>query len=236
MSATNKPRVSLHVGGPDFHPVAQQASVIQDWLQGEYEFSTHEDRAIFDKLPETDLLVLMGLFFSQTNEREPGSYLPLDSRHEAALEAYIASGRPVLLHHGAIASYDDSEVFTRLIGINWIWKGDVCTSHSPIADYRVSAPPSAHPVMQGVRDYTLFDELYYNLHIQPGFEPTSHAWAEFEGQQLPMVFTAEGGRTPGAGKLVYLANGHDLQAFECPAMRQLWTNAVRWLLTPNTSI
>ena len=34
----------------------------------------------------------------------------------------------------------------------------------------------------------------------------------------------------GAGKVVYLANGHDLRAFECPALRQLWLNAVRWLM------
>lgn len=218
------------MGGPDFHPVAKQAAIIQQWLGNGFDFSTHEDRGIFDNLPETDLLVLMGLFYSQTNEARPGSYAPLESAHEAALEAYVASGKPVLLHHGAIASYDDSEVFTRLIGINWIWKGAVRTSHSPIANYTVVAPPSAHPVMRGVGDFTLFDELYYNLHFQPGFEPTAHAWADFEGRQLPMVFTAEGGRTEGSGKLVYLANGHDLRAFECPALRQLWVNAVNWLL------
>ena len=232
MTTRNKSLITFHVGGPDFHPVADQARQIQTWLGDSYDYATYEDKDVFDHLQETDLLVLMGLFYSGSNASRPGSYSPLDPKHEAALSAYIALGRPVLLHHGAIASYDDSEVFTRLIGINWVWTGEGRTNHSPIADYRVSAPPSAHPVMDGVRDYTLFDELYYNLHIQPGFEPEAHAWAEFEGQRLPMVFTAEGGRgVQGSGKLVYLANGHDMRAFECPAMRQLWTNSVRWLLS-----
>jgi type 1 glutamine amidotransferase len=31
-------------------------------------------------------------------------------------------------------------------------------------------------------------------------------------------------------KIAYLANGHDMKAFECPAMKTLWLNAVRWAL------
>jgi len=232
-TSTRRPLIAFHVGGNPCHPVADQARVIQAWLGDSYDYSTYEDKEFFDHLQdEPDLLVLMGLFCTRQNAHIPGSYTPLEPRHEEALGAYVASGRPLLLHHGAIASYDDSEVFKRLIGINWIWDGEGHTTHSPLGDYLVSAPLSAHPVMQDVVDYTLFDELYYNLHIQPSFKPVAHAWAEWEGQRLPMVLTGEGGRgVPGAGKLIYLANGHDLQAFECPAMAQLWGNSVRWLLS-----
>ena len=45
-----------------------------------------------------------------------------------------------------------------------------------------------------------------------------------------MIITAEGGRVEGAGRTVYLANGHDLRAFACPALPRLWQNAVRWSL------
>jgi hypothetical protein len=50
-----------------------------------------------------------------------------------------------------------------------------------------------------------------------------------------MVITADGGRVSGTGRMVYLANGHDLRAFESPALRKLWANAVRWLLAPVTN-
>ena len=46
----------------------------------------------------------------------------------------------------------------------------------------------------------------------------------------PMIVTAEGGRVDGAGKLAYLANGHDMRAFENPAMKQLWANTIEWCL------
>ena len=55
------------------------------------------------------------------------------------------------------------------------------------------------------------------------------ATSDFNGQALPMIQVFEGGRVDGAGKAVYLANGHDLKAFECPAMRKLWMNTVAWL-------
>ena len=48
--------------------------------------------------------------------------------------------------------------------------------------------------------------------------------------QLSGWLTAEGGRVPGAGKLAYLVNGHDMQAFGSPEFRKLWINTIRWLL------
>ena len=82
-------------------------------------------------------------------------------------------------------------------------------------------------------DYDLYDELYYDVQLRAGMAPTVHAQAHWEGRALPMVMSAEGGRIEGAGRRVYLANGHDMRAFSCPALKQLWINSVRWLtLTP----
>ena len=50
------------------------------------------------------------------------------------------------------------------------------------------------------------------------------------GSRGPMIITAEGGRLAGAGRTVYLANGHDMRAFAAPALRRIWENAVRWAL------
>ena len=90
--------------------------------------------------------------------------------------------------------------------------------------------PTDHPIIAGVEDFEVFDELYYDLKFTEDLPIEVHAHAQWNGREHPMVITAVGGRAPGAGKMVYLANGHDLRAFEPPAMRKLWTNAVRWLL------
>lgn len=92
-----------------------QAREIARWLGPDLACFFHHDKEIFEHLPQTDLLVVMGLFYSA----EKGSK-PLSPSQDLAISSYIGSGRPLLLHHGAAASYDDSEVFKRLIGINWV--------------------------------------------------------------------------------------------------------------------
>ncbi len=217
-------RLAFQVGGPDFHPVADQARLIAQWLGEGFACSFHHDKEIFDHLEDADLVVLMGLFFSAGKD-----YASLSAQQEGAFSRYVASGRPLLLHHGAVASYDDSETFKHLIGINWVWGGDRPTQHSPLDDYTVTVTSPQHPLMQGVADFTLHDELYYDLHTHKDITPEVLAHANYQGKQLPMVQCFQGGRVAGAGRAVYLANGHDLRAFECPAMRQLWLNAVQWL-------
>jgi type 1 glutamine amidotransferase len=87
-----------------------------------------------------------------------------------------------------------------------------------------------HPLTRGVKDFELIDELYYDLVLAADLRATEHADCEWEGRSHPMALSATGGRVEGAGKLVYLANGHDMRAFESPALRRLWVNAVHWCL------
>jgi hypothetical protein len=72
--------------------------------------------------------------------------------------------------------------------------------------------------------------VYYNVLVTPGLLPVVHARATWQERTVPMIMTAEGGRVPGAGRTVYLANGHDTRAFTCDALQRLWRNSVRWLL------
>lgn len=45
-------------------------------------------------------------------------------------------------------------------------------------------------------------------------------------ERVVHVHANEGGRAEGAGRTAFLANGHDLHTFECPALKQLWVNRV----------
>ncbi len=203
--------------------------MIARWLGTSASCEMHEGVSAFEALDDCDLLVLMGLHWTGMTAEWAGSlpYHPLEDRHKQAFEAYIGSGRPVVSHHGAIASYDDWPRFGELIGFTWVW-GE--TTHSPLDSHQVRVLPTGHPITAGVGDFDIYDELYYNIRIIPGLNPTSHAAAEWDGADHPMILTAEGGRIAGAGHTVYLANGHDLHAFESPEMCVLWTNTVRWLL------
>ncbi|MCX7718960.1 MAG: ThuA domain-containing protein [Candidatus Sumerlaeaceae bacterium] len=223
------PKIVFHVGGPAFHPVAEQAAAISRWLGDGYACSLYDGIDAFEALDDADLLVVMGLHWTGmlNGDGSMPPYRPMGEKHREAFERYVASGRPLLIHHGGIASYDDWPRFGDLLGFTWVW--DV-TQHSPIGDYRVRPRPTGHPLVAGVDEFPIHDELYYDIRITPGLTPTVHAVADYDGRELPMVMSAEGGRVAGAGRTVYLANGHDMRAFESPAMRRLWINAVQWLL------
>ena len=216
--------IVFHIGGPEFHPVEQQSQVIAGWLGSAFDYRWYDGVDAFEHLDGCDLLVLMGLHW---RGMAPLPYRPMRENHQKAFRDYVASGRPLIAHHGAIASYDDWPNFGGLIGFSWVWN---LTTHSPVGDYTIGVLTSGHPVVRGVVDYRLHDELYYNIQIAAEFKPTIHAQVLWDLQRRPMVMTAEGGRIAGAGKVVYLANGHDMRAFESSALQRLWINAVKWCL------
>ncbi|WP_428938968.1 ThuA domain-containing protein [Fontivita pretiosa] len=220
---STRPRIIFHVGGPEYHPSSHQASVIIEWLGEEFACHKAEGLAAFEHLNECDLLVLMGMHWSGWGRE----YRSPTETHRRAFERYVASGRPILAAHAAIASYDDWPRFGELVGFTWI---EGISTQLPPAEFRVRILPTRHPVISNVSDYTIMDEMYQDLVFTPGLDINVHAIAEHDGRQHPMVITAEGGRIIGAGKTAYLANGHDMRAFECPAMRQLWLNTVAWCL------
>jgi hypothetical protein len=169
-------RLIFHVGGPAFHPVAQQARSIAQWLGDDF---------------VCNLLVVMGLHWTGMNADWVGglTYRPLNERQKQSFEDYVASGRPLLCHHGGIASYDDWPQFGELLGFTW--KRGV-TNHSPFGTYKVTVPLSDHPLVTDMHDYELDDELYYNVQITNGVTPTKLAYAVWEGQHLPMSWLSRG--------------------------------------------
>jgi uncharacterized protein len=227
--AKRKKRLVFHVGGPAFHPVDKQAERVIEWLEDRYDYQIIEGAQAFEALDDCDLLVVMGLYWTGMSAEWAGNleYQPMQEQHKQAYENYIASGYPVLAHHGAIASYDDWPRFGELLGFSWIWG---TTAHSPLGDYWVHVLPTGHPIVIGVHDYIVHDELYYNVKTTPGLALAVHAEAEWKSNRLPMIITAEGGRIKGAGRTAYLANGHDMRAFEAPALKQIWINTINWLL------
>jgi type 1 glutamine amidotransferase len=225
---SKRARIVFHLGGPAFHPVADQARLIREWLGEErFDFVECDGVDAFDALEDCDLFILMGLHWTGMHADWAGSmrYRPMTPQHMDRFERYVSRGGPILAHHGGIASYDDTPKFARLLGIAWIWS---YTTHSPFGTYRVT-PTSSHRLVEGVEPFEVEDEVYFATAINGDLQPVVHATTRFDGLDRPMVISAEGGRIAGAGRLVYLANGHDLRAFAAPAMKRLWLNAVAWL-------
>ena len=98
---------------------------------------------------------------------------------------------------------------------------------------RTSLPSSNLRAACYLRAVYFPDEFYYNVLVPPEAEVIVHAHVFFaDWVNFPMVVTMEGpaGRCAGAGRTAFLANGHSMQSMEPPAIRQLWRNALGWLL------
>lgn len=216
-------RIIFLVGGTDLHPANKQALHIIEWLGEDYNCHTAESLAAFEHLNECDLLVLMGQHWTglESEYRSPSE------AHRRNFEKYVQSGKPLLAAHAGISSYDDWPRFGELVGFAWLWNS---TASSPLGDYNIHVINTGHPIVRGINDFTIHDELFYDIRITSDMDLQVHAEAEWEGRKLPMVMTAEGGRMAGAGKTAYLANGHDMQSLQSPSMQQLWINAVKWCL------
>ena len=210
-------------GGPSFHPVADQWAVVADLLGDLAQVDCYDGAAAFDHLGDADLFVAGGLAWTALGDEYQR---PSDAQKQAFVD-YVAGGRPVLAWHGGTGSFDDWPQFATLLGFRWNWER---SGHSEYGDWHVDVEPTGHPVVAGVDGFDVVDELYRDIEVTPGLATEVHATARHEGRVLPMVVTAEGGRIDGAGRTVFLANGHDLAALEAEGFRTIVRNTVGWLL------
>jgi hypothetical protein len=228
------PHIHALTGGP-YHPVAEQFGAFQALLGDRATIALREGTSAFDDLAQCDLLVAGGLHWTGMDVPghiypdgvAPSTYRRPDEAQQQAFVDYVASGRPLLAWHGGTGSFDDWPEFGRLLGFCWVWG---TTLHSDFGNWQVEIEPTGHPVVAGVDPYDIDDELYYDVAVAPGLDVAVHAAAPYEGRELPMVMTAEGGRVAGAGRTAFLANGHDMRALESAQFCKIVVNTIDWLL------
>ena len=182
-----------------------------------------EDAAIL----ETPAIRKYDLIIANADRRDP-EFKYTKAQQEALLE-YVRSGHGYVSIHGANNAAPD-----------WLpdWKvmlGGVF-SHVGLPDgkvrkgsYVVKIVDKASPITQGIADFPLKDELYYNVQIVPGVEPL--ATVEYDGTDWPVAWT----RTFGKGRVFHLVLGHrDFgpgkdDPLRNPNLGRLLTQGVDWV-------
>ena len=82
---------------------------------------------------------------------------------------------------------------------------------------------AGHPVTDGVPDFELFDE-YYEFEMADDKVEILAQRHRADGTVIPVMYARE----VGAGRVVYLALGHDMRAWGEPPFRQLVRQALTW--------
>jgi type 1 glutamine amidotransferase len=227
-------RIQIWGGGP-YHPTRAQG----DWWKRDFGALGHqvdyrEDRAAFsaENLAKTDLLVLSGMEESVVGPEAPLEYWetppaggkmiyqPLAAEHFDAYMAYLRQGKPLLIHHSGILSFDERQEFNEVYDGRWV-RGQ--TFHPPYHRFKVKVQGS-HPSLEGIGDFEIEDELYCKL-LEPKRSQVLMT-AEWEGVTRPLAWATE---YQGA-KVLFSGLGHDMGSYGCVYLQSFLKNAVAWLL------
>ena len=147
-----------------------------------------------------------------------------DSQIDALLDA-VHGGIGYLGLHAATVTFTQHARYLAMIGARF-------QRHDPIKRFAVRFVDRDHPISQGLDDYEHEDELYEltadyenpkNLIAVTGVR----VLAEADGH--PMVYVKQ----HGAGRVAYLASGHDARSLAHPTYRALFTRAIAWAARRN---
>ncbi|HEX2037516.1 MAG TPA: ThuA domain-containing protein [Chloroflexota bacterium] len=142
---------------------------------------------------------------------------------EAQVEALLAAvegGAGYVGLHGATATFTRHPSYLAMIGARF-------RRHDPIKPFTIRFVDRDHPITQGLEDYEHEDELY---ELTADFEDRQNVKPLFgirvlaEAEGHPMVYVKE----YGAGRVAYLASGHDARSLGQQTYRTLFTRAVAW--------
>ncbi len=200
------------------HGFAESAAVIGAFLGDDprMNITLTDDKDILTaaSLSEQDVCVF-GTGFTRTERHADGSathHSDLTADQEEGLLQFVAGGKGLVGVHGTAWWIGGRAV--DLIGGHANW-------HPPGLTFTVNVEDSAHPIMQGIEDFEVEDEIYMTA-----YDPAIHilASAQWHEKAHPMAWVKAYDR----GRVFYTTLGHTSDTFKRPAMRQMLRQGVRW--------
>ena len=93
-------------------------------------------------------------------------------------------------------AFRDAVDYQFMVGGQWV------AHPGNVIDYTVDVTKPDDPIMQGVSDFDIKDELYYHIQMQPGVEALATTY--HDGGTWPVAWT----RTYGKGRVFHTPLGH----------------------------
>ncbi|WP_223694259.1 ThuA domain-containing protein [Leifsonia poae] len=214
------PRTALVVvNGDDIHHDLLSAATVFQQLGIEAGLVTRKAMGLnrfVDARPETGSAQVY-LFYTA------GGQFPTEQQE--ALATAIAAGKGLVGVHGAnILGWAGGGVdpadrpFFDLLGNRYL-------SHGPghHEGRHTIEIVGEHPITAGLDDFDLFDE-YYEFEFADDEVQVLAQRRRADGEVIPVLYV----RTVGAGRVVYLALGHDMRSWGEPAVRTLVIRSLQW--------
>lgn len=140
----------------------------------------------------------------------------------AALEEHLRHGGGVLGMHTAVLCFDDWPQWADALGGSWVWGRSSHPPLGPPVPVRVAAD---HPLVHGIGDFTIIDEVYGDLDRRVDVTGLLSAPRPgLPGDAQPLLWVRE----HGGGRIVYDALGHHTMSYEVPEHAEILRRAIRW--------
>ncbi len=217
-TAEEKPVRVMIVTGVDYpgHPWRTQAVELRKALATEPRLDVRlvEDVEIFG----TDMIFDYDVLMMNFKNYEP---LKREESAKTNLLRFMAEGGGMMCFHFTGGAFQDWPDFARIVGR--VWNPEL-RGHDPYQEFTIRVKQKEHPIMRGVSDFKITDELYTCLIGQKEIDVLADAVSSVDGETYPMVFTY----TEGKGRGFYTVLGHDAKAFEAPELAVILRNAALW--------
>jgi type 1 glutamine amidotransferase len=174
--------------------------------------------AVEESLAEPDEPDLLVVNIGNPRETRPQSRIDSAAR---GLDRHLQRGGALLGVHVSATSMTTMSTWSHMLGGHWV-RGRTMHPEQDLATIVVCS--DAHPIVQGLTDFTVFDERYSYLHTNPDI--TVLCEHSTDGRLHPMVWVRESG----PARVVYDGLGHDTRSYESAGHVELLSRSVAWLL------
>ena len=149
---------------------------------------------------------------------------------KAAYLDVLEKGKGMVFLHHSLVSYQDWPAFQQIVGGKYLLKKEVNNPKSTYkhdVDIDVHVVDSTHPITKGMKDFTVFDEVYGSFLVNDSVHPLLTTNHPESTKEIGWYHTYKQSR------IVYLQSGHDHHAYENGNFRELVNNAITWVIAGN---
>lgn len=190
------------------------------------------DQLTADALAPFDVILSNWNAFGRDNDPAAVASWPAAAR--SAYLDFVRRGKGHVVVHAGSCSFADWPEYRQLT-LAWWEMGQ--TQHGPPHRFPVRFETLEHPIITGLRDFDLTDELWVRPGRQPGAEVLVSAFAaaaqpQGSGNWEPLALVDRFGE----GRTFTLLAGHDAGFMEQPGFQALLTRGTEWAATGRVTI
>jgi type 1 glutamine amidotransferase len=156
-------------------------------------------------------------------------WAPITPEARTAFAELIRKGKGLVALHHCLAGYPDWPEFDKMIGGRYFQSVPAgagpevkASTYVDAVPYRVHVADRKHPIVRGIEDFDITDEVYGSFGVEPDSKPLLTATEPRSGPVIGWT------RTYGKARTCYLMLGHDHVAYTDANYRKLVVQALFW--------